>query len=366
MLFIECYQTLLSYKNAMTSFSSSTFDMAFPQYHLLFLSAFMLCMIASSGATLLSPGLAALTSPLSSDEVAEYTNELLSSGGFKNTHEFCSKAGILCGPEASAIKINSCTRMSKRRRLLADQHTGILMNCHQKFGANALKTLELFFVRFQDLSPGKTIIVFSAEMGSHLALKRSFLPKPISNLLPMSLDKLPGVLDTLDIAPDSDIATAMATNLQMCVDADPKGFNDRACPASMEDLTSFITTRLGTNTPKAFEFLYDPTIVEKPLTVVSMELLSPAGTKQYSCHTLSFAFEAMYCHNLPSTNIYKMTAEVTDKDGKTTTVDNLGVSCHLDTSGFDPRHPAMHALNIKPGQGEVCHLLLNAVVYAAM
>lgn len=163
------------------------------------------------------------------------------------------------------------------------------------------------------------------------------------------------------------MATAMATNLQMCTDKDPKGFNDRACPASLEDLTSFVTTRLGTNTPKAFEFFYDPTIVDKPLTVVSMELLSPAGTKQYSCHTMSFAFEAQYCHNLPSTNIYKMTAKVLDKAaGTTTTVDNLGVSCHLDTSGFDPNHPAMHELKMKPGQGEVCHLLVNAVVYAAV
>jgi len=339
--------------------------MAFAQYAFLVLLLIASAALMTSGATtLLTPGLAALTSPLSNDDVAEYTKELASSGRFTNTEEFCSKAGILCGPTASAISINSCTRMSKRRRLLAAADD--ILNCQQKYGSQAFKTLELFFVRFQDLSPGKTITVFSSEMGSHLALKRSFLPKPISNLLPMSLHQLPHVISTLDIAPTSDMATAMATNLQMCTDADPKGFNDRSCPASMEDLTSFIATRLATSTPKAFEFLYDPTIVEKPLTVVSMELLSPAGTKQYSCHTLSFAFQAQYCHNLPSTNIYKMTAKVTGKDGKITTVDNLGVSCHLDTSGFDPSHPAMRALKMKPGQGEVCHLLVNAVVYAAM
>ena len=324
--------------------------MAFAQYAFLVLLLIASAALMTSGATtLLTPGLAALTSPLSNDDVAEYTKELASSGRFTNTEEFCSKAGILCGPTASAISINSCTRMSKRRRLLAAADD--ILNCQQKYGSQAFKTLELFFVRFKDLSPGKTITVFSSEMGSHLALKRSFLPKPISNLLPMSLHQLPHVISTLDIAPTSDMATAMATNLQMCTDADPKGFNDRSCPASMEDLTSFIATRLATTTPKAFEFLYDPTIVEKPLTVVSMELLSPAGTKQYSCH------------NLPSTN--KMTAKVTDKDGKITTLDNLGVSCHLDTSGFDPSHPAMRALRMKPGQGEVCHLLVNAVVYTA-
>ena len=321
---------------------------------------------AASEQLVIPPGLAAFTSPLSKADVARSANELLSSGEFKNTEEFCSKAGILCGPTASAISFNGCTRMSKRRRLLATSSNNMtILNCNQKFGANAYKPLELFFVRFKDLSPGKTITVFSSELGSHLALQRSFLPKQISDLLPMSLDKLPGILNTLDIAPSSDMATAMATNLQMCTDADPKGFNDRACPTSIEDLTAFITPRLDSASVKAFEFFYDPAILEKSITVVSMNLLSPASAKQYSCHSMAFAFQAQYCHNLRSTNIYKMTAKVTDKDDNISTVDNLGVSCHLDTSGFVPNHPAMKALKMKPGQGEVCHLLLNAVVFVA-
>ncbi|KAI5054105.1 hypothetical protein GOP47_0031001 [Adiantum capillus-veneris] len=312
---------------------------------------------------LLSPGLAALKSPLSADQVANYTQQLASSGRFTNTDEFCGQAHIQCGATASSLAFNSCTRMSRRRRLLDDT----ILQCRNKHAAEAVTTLELFFTRFSDMQPGNTITVSEPELlGSRLSTSRSFLPKPISDLLPMSVNKLPSVLSTLDIAPTSDMATAIATNLQMCTDKDPKGFNDRTCSFSLEDLTSFVTSRVGTSTPKAMEFFYDATIVDQPLTILSLDLVSPAGTKQYSCHTMSFAFTAQYCHNLPSTNIYKMSANVTDKtSGKTTTYDNLGVSCHLDTSGFSPNHPAMRKLNRKPGEGEVCHLLVNAVVYAA-
>ncbi|TVU01063.1 hypothetical protein EJB05_53496, partial [Eragrostis curvula] len=96
----------------------------------------------------------------------------------------------------------------------------------------------------------------------------------------------------------------------------------------------------------------------QPYVVVAV---TPVHGDQYvSCHTVPFPYAVYQCHltlGLGGYGAYKVSLRGL-RDGSA--VDMLAF-CHLDTSGWNPAHPAFEVLHTKPGGAPVCHFTSERV-----
>ncbi|KAH9316550.1 hypothetical protein KI387_025177, partial [Taxus chinensis] len=85
-----------------------------------------------------------------------------------------------------------------------------------------------------------------ALMRSRPESRVHFLPRSVANEIPFSSDKLSVSLQKLNIAPDSEMAFAMAETLTFCEDSAMTG-ETKYCATSLESLIDHTTSKLGTN-----------------------------------------------------------------------------------------------------------------------
>ncbi|TVT97150.1 hypothetical protein EJB05_57617, partial [Eragrostis curvula] len=78
------------------------------------------------------------------------------------------------------------------------------------------------------------------------------------------------------------------------------------------------------------------------------------GDEYLSCHTLPFPYAVYQCHVAPMAYWAYKVSLAGLRDGSAVA---LLAICHLDTSGWNPAHPAFEVLQTKPGGWPVCHFM---------
>ena len=75
--------------------------------------------------------------------------------------------------------------------------------------------------------------------------------------------------------------------------------------------------------------------------------------KSVVCHKQKYPYAVFYCHAIHNTRVYTLPFVGTEDGTKSEVV----VSCHIDTSAWNPKHAAFKVLKVKPGTVPVCDFL---------
>ncbi|KAH7441035.1 hypothetical protein KP509_03G022400 [Ceratopteris richardii] len=120
----------------------------------------------------------------------------------------------------------------------------------------------------------------------------------------------------------------------------------RACVTSGEDMVNFITKAMGTNVD-----VYSTGLsAMQNATVVDVVKVASQGRKVASCHNMKFPSLLFSCHMSQTSELMQVSLKSTDIHSS----HRLAI-CHMDTSYWNPGHIAFQVLNMKPGDGPVCH-----------
>ncbi len=185
--------------------------------------------------------------------------------------------------------------------------------------------------------------------------RRDFLPGAVADTLPaLNASNLPKLLQAFNIREGTEMARSMETTISYCegiANLTPEE-KPASCPTSEKAMAKFVSSLLGQNVELLTSTLMSAkaSAVSGPVTVVDYHTRS-ADIKDTPvvCHSLSFPSQVYYCHKLSKTRVLQATLEAAE-GGRI----NAVAICHLDTSWWSSKHPALAALNVKPGT-EVCH-----------
>ncbi|CAN6463729.1 unnamed protein product [Victoria cruziana] len=172
--------------------------------------------------------------------------------------------------------------------------------------------------------------------------------------LPFSTSKFVDILKLLAVDPNSYQASVIKTTLSSCEDEANRG-ESRYCPATLESMADFVVSQLETNDVRLLTYSFvngeerDPKSRVYTVQPGVVELNSPRAV---ACHIQPYPYGVFYCHRTAKTKSY-IVPLVAEEDG---TRVMAGALCHTETSWWNPDHPSMLALGIKPGT-PVCHFL---------
>lgn len=302
-------------------------------------------------------------SPLTASSVAFYGQQVSEDGlqslaGKPGTNSFCDAAHIMCGEKAAAhfFPCPSCKDYRRRRRLFQ------IRTCEELYPLGAAGRPGEYF-RAEILSAGQKLATFGELEDDPSIQDKAFLPRELMHMLPLDPSQLHLILATLSIPESSDMATGMLFTVNICSSPSKEGITDRACISTVEDMADFIHAHIDAS-KKASVLTFaqsTPAISGKPVKVLKATLVSPSSAKHVSCHRFVYPYQVYLCHGLSDTSASVYSVSLQAMDG---TVFDVGAACHADTSKFVASHPAFVALNLKPGEGEVCHWLLsNSLVF---
>ncbi|XP_019181809.1 PREDICTED: BURP domain-containing protein 16-like [Ipomoea nil] len=261
-------------------------------------------------------------SPLSESETEVFT-PLISQKYFSSNPKFCTTANLVCSavvnPPPPGVKIYN-------------------------FGFTGKVDPSSFF-RLLVLKKGHKV-----TMPSHLDSQlpnRSFLPPEIARNIPLNASELQRIFPTAFSIPLT--KAAMDKSLGYCNAPAVKGERG-SCLKTLEDMIQFSRENLGGKHLAALTSDYTKGMGNQ---VVMIGNVKPYKTnKIIACHEIFFPFATYYCYKLPSTRIYDVDVANPKKMG---TMNKFLVICHMDTSGWTPKHVAFKLLKLSPGKGEVCH-----------
>ncbi|KAG0521585.1 hypothetical protein BDA96_08G174000 [Sorghum bicolor] len=197
------------------------------------------------------------------------------------------------------------------------------------------------------------------------------LPRDVAQKVPFS--NLADVLATFHIAASSAEATTVGETVSLCGAPPPlTGGEQKACATSLEDTVESATHMLvgggsvrhhgvvlwaasssASAVPPAAHHQQQPSFVVQ--AVASLD-----GDRHVGCHAMPFPYAVYYCHmtGRPSkayaVSLRGLTA------GGSPAVTTMAAICHLDTSNWDPAHPAFEMLRTRPGGAPVCHFMSYA------
>ncbi|XP_031474628.1 BURP domain-containing protein 5-like isoform X3 [Nymphaea colorata] len=182
----------------------------------------------------------------------------------------------------------------------------------------------------------------------------TLLPRREAQGIPFSSSKLADILKRFSLDPNSADASIVKHTLEDCEMEANKG-ETRYCATSLESVVDFAVSQLKTNDlqlltysfvnkeerdPKSRVYTVQPGVVELP------------SAQAVVCHIESYPYAVFHCHT-PVKSKYYVVPLVAEEDGSRM---SAGATCHTDTSSWNPNHPSMLVLGIKPGT-PVCHFL---------
>ncbi|XP_050236792.1 BURP domain-containing protein 9-like isoform X2 [Mercurialis annua] len=218
-----------------------------------------------------------------------------------------------------------------------------------KIGLNkhALPNSTVFFLQ-KDLQAGQKMKLHITKSSN----KAKFLPRQDSEAIPFSSKNLQAILQKFSIKPDSKQAKIIKQTIIDCESQGIKG-EEKNCPTSLESLIDFSIPVVG----KKLQILYNevarPTRIQE-YTIMGVEMI---GENQVVCHKQKYPYAVYYCHSVSATKVYQ--APLVGADG----IKAKAVAiCHSDTSDWNPKHLAFLMLNVKPGEGTVCHFISSDTV----
>ncbi|KAF2287431.1 hypothetical protein GH714_039878 [Hevea brasiliensis] len=177
--------------------------------------------------------------------------------------------------------------------------------------------------------------------------KARILPQQVADTLPFSTNNLAEILMHLSVKPESRQGKMIKQTVEDCKSPAIKG-EDRYCPRSLESLVDFGVKYVGNKVQVLMNEVDKPTR-EQEYTIMGVKFI---GENHVVCHKQKYPYAVYYCHALKGTKVYM--APVIGADG---TKAKAVAICHTDTSNWNPGHLAFLLLNMKPGEGTVCHFI---------
>lgn len=169
------------------------------------------------------------------------------------------------------------------------------------------------------------------------------------------------VLARFGIAPASKEADQVHDTLSSCR-AQPLRGEKKACATSLEAIVGAATRMLATPAGSAGGGVMWATASDLPrdglprqaYAVTAVAALD--GDRHVACHDRPFPYAVYQCHGTgpSSTRALMVTLQGLHSGAPEVA---MAAICHLDTSAWDPEHPAFQALNTKPGAEPVCHFM---------
>ncbi|KAG0521588.1 hypothetical protein BDA96_08G174100 [Sorghum bicolor] len=149
----------------------------------------------------------------------------------------------------------------------------------------------------------------------------------------------------------------------------PRDVAQKACTTSLEDTVESATHMLvvGSSVRHGVVYLWaassaaavPPAAHHHQQQYVVQAVTSLDGDRHVGCHAMPFPYAVYYCHmtGRPSKAYAVLLRSVTG--GSSAPVTKAAI-CHLDTSNWDPAHPAFEMLHTRPGGEPVCHFMSYA------
>jgi hypothetical protein len=198
------------------------------------------------------------------------------------------------------------------------------------------------------LLPGSAMTLsFPAEA------EAAILPQDVAGKVPFG--SLADVLATFNIPAGSDEAAQVRDTLRRCQEP-PVAGEVKACATSLEGTVRSAMGMLGTVNGQgvwaATSTLPRSGLPRQPYVVRAVAPLD--GDRYVSCHRVPFPYAVYQCH--AAGNGYR--AYVVSLRGlRGGPAASMLAFCHVDTSSWNPAHPAFEVLNTRPGGTPVCHFM---------
>ncbi|MED6200594.1 hypothetical protein PIB30_086735 [Stylosanthes scabra] len=200
-----------------------------------------------------------------------------------------------------------------------------------------------------DLLPGKKLILGHIVPSDEF----TFLPDKIAKTIPFSSNRLPEILNRLNIEADSAEAKSIKSSLEHCENPAMNG-EDKYCATSLESLVDFAVSKLGRNI-RLLSTEFERETQDRQYSVAT-EGAKKIAEKGMVCHQMDYPYAVFYCHKV-KTRTYSVPL-VASNDG--TRVKAIAV-CHPDTADWSPDYIPFKMLNTKPG-ATICHFLSTDTV----
>ncbi|CAL5074574.1 unnamed protein product [Urochloa decumbens] len=202
--------------------------------------------------------------------------------------------------------------------------------CHGKATAPAAGAAATgIFFREEEARVGSTMEVYFPEAGEE-ALP-GILPRAAAATVPFADSA--AVLARFSIAPGSGQAAAVAETLRWCREEPPLAGERKACATSLEATVGAATRMLSAGA--------------RGMWSAASALSRGGGLPRAAagCHATAPESSRALVVTL-SRGLERGGPEIA-----------MVAVCHLDTSGWNPEHPAFKVLNTKPGGAPVCHFM---------
>ncbi|KMZ61498.1 hypothetical protein ZOSMA_526G00030 [Zostera marina] len=85
---------------------------------------------------------------------------------------------------------------------------------------------------------------------------------------------------------------------------------------------------------------------------ITSSVLKGTRSRSVACHPSTFPYALYFCHTVHNTRTYSVSL-VGENGSKIEAI----ASCHQETSDWSPEHISFRILNVKPGEGSICHFL---------
>ncbi|CAL4897997.1 unnamed protein product [Urochloa decumbens] len=203
----------------------------------------------------------------------------------------------------------------------------------------------LFFHQSQ-LHPGSVMTVSFPPAQSEPAI----LPRDVADKVPFA--NLLDVLAAFNIPAGSAEAAQVRDTLSRC-EAPPLAGEVKTCTTSLETTVSSAVDMLGTNTGVWVGSSVIPRggLPRQPYVVKGVTRV--VGDSYISCHKVPFPYAVYHCHGTKQPGYIAHVVSLKGLHGGQEAA--MLAYCHLDTSDWNPAHPAFEILNTHPGGTPVCH-----------
>jgi len=203
----------------------------------------------------------------------------------------------------------------------------------------------IFFHEAQLLPGSAMTLSFPAEA------EAAILPHDVAGKVPFG--SLRDVLNTFDIPAGSDEAAQVRDTLRRCQDPRVAG-GVKACATSLEGTVRSAMGMLGSPSQGVWAATSTLPRGGLPRQPYAVEAVTPlAGSRYVSCHRVPFPYAVYQCHARIGYRAY--VASLRGLGGGPAA--SMLAFCHVDTSSWNPAHPAFEILNTRPGGSPVCHFM---------
>ncbi|CAL4891159.1 unnamed protein product [Urochloa decumbens] len=212
--------------------------------------------------------------------------------------------------------------------------------------ASTVAETGLFFHQSQ-LHPGSIMTVSFPAQSSEPAI----LPRDVADKVPFA--NLNDVLAAFDIPADSAEAAQVRDTVSRC-EAPPLAGEVKTCTTSLEATVSSAVDMLGTNRAvwAATSEIPRGGLPRQPYVVKGVTKVE--GGRYVSCHKVPFPYAVFQCHMTKLGYVAHVVSLSGLQGGQEAA---MLAYCHLDTSDWNPAHPAFEVLNTHPGGTPVCHFM---------